>query len=206
MTETHRNITKSPSNDDLQQAQKQFAVNYLTSTDLPFKFTRFGPPSSFGAVNVEQFLLALQQQQGGIVPGRPPQLRQLQKSARRRGPEALRQPSHRAELIHGFLHHELQAAELFLWAFLRFEDAPIAFRRGLFAIADDEIRHMNLYQQSLAQLGFEFGAFGVRDWFWDRVPRVTSAASFVATMSLGFEGGNLDHTTRFADLFEKIGE
>lgn len=205
MTEGGKNLSKPAATESSLDAHKNFAVSYLTGADLESKFTRFAaaytqPRSS----NVDEVVAAIQENL--FRPARPAELRLLQKSAKRRGPEALKQPGHRAELIHGFLHHELQAAELFLWAFLKFDDTPIAFRRGLFAIADDEIRHMSLYRDSLKQLGFEYGAFGVRDWFWDRVPQVTSAASFVATMSLGFEGGNLDHTTRFADLFETIGD
>ena len=44
------------------------------------------------------------------------------------GPEALRAPERRAALVHTFLHHELQAAELMCWAILAFPDTPEAFR------------------------------------------------------------------------------
>jgi uncharacterized ferritin-like protein (DUF455 family) len=101
-------------------------------------------------------------------------------------------------MAHTFLHHELQAAELMAWAVLAFPDTPLAFRRGQLAILDDEVRHMQLYRAYLEELGFAFGAFPVRDWFWERVPRAETPAQFVAVLGIGFEGGNLDHAARFA--------
>src|SRR5262249_51942196 len=122
------------------------------------------------------------------------------------GPEAMKSPPRRAELIHTFLHHELQAAELFCWAILAFPQAPESFRRGLPKIARDEGSHMNLYREHLAELGYSFGDFPVRDWFWERVPTARSPIEFVATLGMGFEGGNLDHTKRFAQCFRSIGD
>jgi uncharacterized ferritin-like protein (DUF455 family) len=108
--------------------------------------------------------------------------------------------------MHTFLHHELQAAELMAWALLAFPDAPLAFRRGLLGVLADEVRHMGLYEAYLRTLGFEYGSFPVRDWFWERVPRCPSAAHFAAMMGIGFEGGNLDHTRRFAERLRAVGD
>ncbi|HVY47179.1 MAG TPA: DUF455 family protein, partial [Minicystis sp.] len=77
-------------------------------------------------------------------PGRPAAIRVARSAPKTPGPEALRAPAKRAQLVHAFLHHELQAAELMAWALLAFADAPPAFRRGLARIAADEIRHMHL--------------------------------------------------------------
>lgn len=119
---------------------------------------------------------------------------------------ALRSTSKRAHLLHTFLHHELQAAELMCWAVLAFPGAPQAFRRGLTSICLDEIRHMGLYQAHLQCLGHDVGSFPVRDWFWQRAPSAQSPAQFVALMSIGFEGGNLDHAERFAAMFDEAGD
>jgi uncharacterized ferritin-like protein (DUF455 family) len=137
------------------------------------------------------------------APGRPPELDVVERGPRVR---SLKSPKKRAELIHTFWHHELQAAELMCWAALRFVDTPEAFRRGLIAIAADEVRHMHLYRDYLHTLGFAIGDFPVRDWFWQRIPSGDSPAAFVATMGIGFEGGNLDHTRRFAVRFREIGD
>jgi uncharacterized ferritin-like protein (DUF455 family) len=139
-------------------------------------------------------------------PGRPPTFVLAKKAAKSPGPEAIRSKAKRAQLAHAFFHHELQAAELMAWAVLAFPDSPRAFRRGLLGIALDEVRHMRAYRDYLEGLGFAIGAFPVRDWFWERVPSATSPAHFVAVMGIGFEGGNLDHSARFADRLRAIGD
>ncbi|HEX3344600.1 MAG TPA: DUF455 family protein, partial [Polyangiaceae bacterium] len=118
----------------------------------------------------------------------------------------LRAASGRARALHTFFHHELQAAELMAWAVLAFPETPRAFRRGLVRIAEDEIRHMHLYAAHITHLGFAVGQFPVRDWFWERVPACADAASFVATMGLGIESANLEHSASFAARFRAAGD
>jgi uncharacterized ferritin-like protein (DUF455 family) len=100
----------------------------------------------------------------------------------------------------------LQAAELMAWALLAFPETPREFRAGLVRIALDEIRHMNLYAEHIARLGFAIGQFSVRDWFWQRVPSCENPAAFVATMGLGVESANLEHTASFAARFREAGD
>ncbi len=139
-------------------------------------------------------------------PGRPSGLRVVVRAPKAPGPDAIRDPARRAELVHTFLHHELQAAELMCWALLAFPEAPRAFKRGLLRITHDEIRHMNMYLEYMKTLGHSFGDFPVRDWFWERVPQSPTPAHYVAVMGMGFEGGNLDHTVRFEKRFAAIGD
>lgn len=139
-------------------------------------------------------------------PGRPPELRVSSAKTKTPGAGALRDPRRRAALLHTFLHHELQAAELMCWALLAFPDTPAAFLRGLFAICQDEIRHMHMYAAHIAQLGCAVGEFPVRDWFWERAPAAQTPAAFLALMGLGFEAANLDHTRRFAERFRAAGD
>lgn len=139
-------------------------------------------------------------------PGRPAELKVVRRSARTPGPDAIRDPEKRARLLHTFLHHELQAAELFCWTLLSFPGAPRPFKGGLVHIALDEVRHMQMYERHLQTLGFRFGDFPVRDWFWERVPACTSPAHFAAVMGMGFEGANLDHAPRFADRLAAVGD
>jgi uncharacterized ferritin-like protein (DUF455 family) len=139
-------------------------------------------------------------------PGRPCALDVVMRAPKAPGPDAMRDPVRRAELVHTFLHHELQAAELMCWALLAFPDAPRAFKKGLVRITLDEIRHMRMYLEYMETLGRSFGDFPVRDWFWERVPQSPTPAHFVAVMGMGFEGGNLDHTVRFEKRFAAIGD
>lgn len=137
------------------------------------------------------------------APGRPPELRIVAKAAKTRG---LRSEHGRARALHTFLHHELQAAELMAWAVLAYPSTPAAFRAGLVRIALDEIRHMHMYAKEIARLGHRVGEFGVRDWFWERIPRCADPASFVAAMGLGFESANLEHTSSYAARFRDAGD
>jgi uncharacterized ferritin-like protein (DUF455 family) len=136
-------------------------------------------------------------------PGRPPELRIVAKAPKTRG---LATRTGRARALHTFLHHELQAAELMAWALLAFPNTPKEFRAGLLRIAQDEVRHMGLYAEQIARLGYRVGDFTVRDWFWERIPACESPASFVATMGLGFESANLEHTHSFAARFREAGD
>jgi uncharacterized ferritin-like protein (DUF455 family) len=174
-----------------------WALAYLTASTLAAKFELAEAPE--GAEENAPC-------RASARPQRPAPLVCAQFRRKTPGREALRSPARRAELMHTFLHHELQAAELFCWAILAFPDAPELFRRGLARIARDEVRHMTLYRDHLAHLGHAFGDFPVRDWFWERVPAAKSPVEFVATLGIGFEGGNLDHALRFAQWFRAVGD
>jgi uncharacterized ferritin-like protein (DUF455 family) len=136
-------------------------------------------------------------------PGRPAELRRISKASKVRG---LSTETGRARALHSFFHHELQAAELMAWAVLAFPETPRDFRTGLVRIALDEVRHMGLYARQIERLGHRVGDFPVRDWFWERIPACSTAASFVAVMGLGFESANLEHTASFAARFREAGD
>jgi uncharacterized ferritin-like protein (DUF455 family) len=176
---------------------ERWAFDYVTTTDLAHKLAPPPPPDAWEAGAPPRRLAA---------PGRPPELRVAARAPKSPGPEAIRAPERRAELLHTFLHHELQAAELFAWAVLAFPDAPPAFRRGLVGIFRDEIRHMSLYLGHLGRLGVAFGDHPVRDWFWSRVPGAPSPAHFCAVVGMGIEGANLDHARRFAERLRLVGD
>ncbi|MDH5492690.1 MAG: ferritin-like domain-containing protein [Myxococcales bacterium] len=139
-------------------------------------------------------------------PGRPPGLLPLERPPKTPRASALADPRKRAQLMHTFFHHELQAAELMCWALLAFPEAGLEFRRGLLRICDDEIRHMHRYRDHLLRLDHPIGAFGVRDWFWERLPAARKPSHFVSLLGIGFEGGNLDHARRFAERFRAVGD
>jgi len=176
---------------------ERWAWDYIHSCDLVYKL---GPPPVPDSWEQDPPCRLV------TAPGRPAELTVTQRASKTPSPGALRSAARRAQLVHTFWHHELQAAELMCWAVLRFADTPRDFRRGLIGICRDEIRHMGMYRDYLADAGFAVGEFPVRDWFWLRVPSCTTATAFVATLGMGLEGGNLDHAHRFATQLRAAGD
>lgn len=174
---------------------EKIAVGRLLPSDLDE--LRFAPPPVTGASGEDAWALS---------PGRPPELTVEARRSKTPKPGALSKAKARAQILHVFWHHELQAAELMCWAILAFPDTPVAFRRGLVRVHRDEVRHMAMYQAHIESLGFALGDFPVRDWFWERIPSCQTPTQFVATMGLGFEAGNLEHSHLFAARFREAGD
>ena len=141
------------------------------------------------------------------APGRPANLEIVPGRQARVPPIAgMRDPNQRARILHALANHELQAIELFAWAYLAFPDTPVAFRRGLLAILADEQRHLGLYQNRLAAHGVAFGDHPVTGHFWNKLPALTGPCEFVCAMSLTFENANLDFASEYADAARAAGD
>jgi uncharacterized ferritin-like protein (DUF455 family) len=171
-----------------------WAWDYVRTTDLRVKLEPPPVPSAFDPEPTARRVAA---------PGRPPELEVTPRALRQK---SLKNARGRAALLHKFLHHELQAAELMAWALLAWPETPEAFRRGLVRILLDEVRHMNMYRAHIERLGFAVGGFPVRDWFWERVPACQSPVEFVAVMGMGLEAANLDHAARFEAELNAVGD
>lgn len=178
------------------QTVEAWAASYILTTDLAHKRSPPPLPTRFADTALPVAV--------PTAPGRPPELTVVAKVAR--SGYGSKSEEARARTLHTFLHHELQAAELMAWAVLRFRDTEIGFRKGLLAICLDEIRHLGLYVDLLAERGVTWGAYPVRDWFWQRVPTCQSPLQFVSLMGLGVEAANLEHAARFANEFEHNGD
>jgi uncharacterized ferritin-like protein (DUF455 family) len=176
---------------------ESWAQHYIESTELRVKLSPPNVPAVFREGAAPRRLER---------PGRPPELRPARRGERTPRAEALKEAHYRARMLHTFWHHELQAAELMCWAVLAFADAEPEFRRGLLGICLDEIRHMNLYRAHIEALGCKIGDFGVRDWFWKRVPSCSSKVAFVALMGMGLEAANLEHAPSFGALLRAAGD
>ncbi len=175
-----------------------WAYEFITSTSLTRKKNADDCPLQAGAT--PEHITEL------LKPGRPVELEVTLEKPKTIKLGALQNLRTRALLIHKFWHHELQAAELMCWAYLKFVDAPPEFRRGLLKIVKDEVRHMGLYEEYLQGLGYQIGDFPVRDWFWERIPQAQTPKQYVALMGMGLEGANLEHTDRFARRFRTLGD
>lgn len=186
----------------LPDSAESFAKRYVLSLDLAVK--RRPPSLELPFVGSTEFVDSARS--NDLRPGRPPELRLTEDKPKSMKLGAIQNEKKRAELVHKFWHHELQAAELMCWAILRFPETPLEFRRGLLRICRDEIRHMALYEEHLERLGYGPGDFPVRDWFWERVPLSTTPLAFVAFVGMGLEAANLEHTERFATWFRTVGD
>lgn len=174
---------------------ERWAQDFIAATRLSEKLAPALPPTTWANPKLPLVIAA---------PGRPVEL--VPREKKKKTPKVAN-PARRAEVVHTFLHHELQAAELMAWAILAFPDTPPAFRRGLLGICRDEIRHLQLYAAHLETLGHPFGSFPVNDWFWKRVPADNpTPAHFVARLGIAFEGANLDHGARFTEAFAAAGD
>jgi uncharacterized ferritin-like protein (DUF455 family) len=176
---------------------ERWAREFLGTTDLASKLAPPPPPARLEPPDRSPERIPR--------PGRPAALMPLLPGKKRKT-RALGGPGRRAALLHAFLHHELQAAELFAWALLAFPDTPEAFRRGLMRLCQDELRHVALYRGQIERLGFQVGSFPINDWFWERVPWAPTPVHFLAGLGLGFEAGNLDHGLRFSERFQQAGD
>ncbi len=144
------------------------------------------------------------------VPGRPETLSldrwQSEARAGFPNPTTLHEDEDRALAIHFFANHELLAVELMALCLLKFPDAPKEFRHGVAQTLIEEQVHTELYIERMQQLGFEFGAFPVNDFFWKCTAPMRSPLEFVSQMSLTFEQANLDYSRFYADLFHELGD
>ncbi|MFZ5891791.1 MAG: DUF455 family protein [Myxococcota bacterium] len=174
-----------------------WAEHYICACDLQTKISPPTPPRQFREGAAPKRIAG---------PGRPPEFRAARRGERTPKLEALKEPHYRARALHTFFHHELQAAELMCWAMLAFADAELEFRKGLLGICLDEIRHMGLYRDHIEALGSKIGDFGVRDWFWKRVPSCRTKLAFVSVMGMGLEAANLEYAGDFAERFRAVGD
>jgi uncharacterized ferritin-like protein (DUF455 family) len=141
------------------------------------------------------------------APGRPHELAIVPGRHAKVPPIAgMADPSQRVRILHALANHELQAIELFAWAYLAFPQAPPAFRRGLVAIAVDEQRHFALYADRLAAHDCRFGDHPITGHFWNKLEHFTSPLEFVCAMGLTFEAANLDLAGDYAAAARGCGD
>ncbi len=119
---------------------------------------------------------------------------------------ALADPSQRGIAHHIMANHELQALEVMAWTLLAFPDAPSSFRAELIRIMIDEQRHTRMHIRRLESHGWSFGDLPVNGHVWHRARSAESLLDYLACLPLTFEGGNLDHSLQFAQLFHQAGD
>lgn len=185
---------------------RRWCIDYVRSVSLEAKLEPPSRPSAWSTEEVGSFERPSPEEIRSLRPGRPAGVRVVGRAEKIPKPGALGEASARVALLHVFMHHELQAAELSAWAVARFPSAPAEFHSGLLRVLDDEARHARMYKERIEALGGSYGDHAVRDWFWQRARTCESEVQYVALMGLGFEGANLEHAERFEQLFEAAGD
>ncbi len=179
---------------------REFAEQVLFSTNLDEKLRS---PSS---LTDERAGTAIEAPR---YPGRPEALR-IDRPARKKekfpSVSGLEKAETRGKILHFFTNHELMAAELMALLLLKFPEAPRAFRMSIARTIIDEQKHVRLYKERVEAAGFEFGDFGVNQFFWKALSGIGSPMDYVTWLSLTFEQANLDFALYYKNLFGKIGD
>ncbi|MFK5977121.1 MAG: ferritin-like domain-containing protein [Sulfurovum sp.] len=98
-----------------------------------------------------------------------------------------------ASLVHAIAHIEYSAIDLALDAVYRYPNMPTEYQRDWLEVASDEIRHFEMLEELLVELGFEYGDFPVHCGLFDA--SVNTAHSILDRMAIVpryFEASGLD--------------
>lgn len=143
-------------------------------------------------------------------PARAPGLALRAGAGRVPRPHELRDPAARARCLARFAHHELQAAELFAWALLRWPALPGGLRRGMLRALADEQRHCRLYLERLAAHGSRLEQHALSGYFWRHAAVIADSPhgprAFLAAVGLTLEQANLDFAAAYARGFRDAGD
>lgn len=121
----------------------------------------------------------------------------------------LGEPEKKAMALHSFANHELLAIEMMAAAILVYPhqtEEDIRFKKGVLSAMKDEQKHLTLYICRLNELGYQFGDFPLNDFFWRQMPKLPTAAHYLAMMALTFEAANLDFAQYYSKIFKQMGD
>jgi len=113
----------------------------------------------------------------------------------------------KAQALHFFANHELQAIEMMAAGILLFPtetEEDHRFNVGLMNTIQDEKKHFLLYKNRINELGIEFGDFSVGDFFWRQLSKIHTKAQFYSFVALTLEAANLDFAKYYAELFKEM--
>ena len=102
-------------------------------------------------------------------------------------------PKGLASLVHAIAHIEYSAIDLALDALYRYPNMPLEYKRDWLEVASDEIRHFEMLEELLVELGFGYGDFPVHCGLFDA--SVNTADDILDRMAIVpryFEASGLD--------------
>lgn len=98
-----------------------------------------------------------------------------------------------ATLVHSIAHIEYSAIDLALDAVYRYPKMPITYKRDWLEVASDEIRHFQMLDKLLRDLGFSYGDFPVHSGLFDAANHTAhNILDRMAIVPRYFEASGLD--------------
>jgi uncharacterized ferritin-like protein (DUF455 family) len=98
-----------------------------------------------------------------------------------------------ATLIHSIAHIEFSAIDLALDAVYRYPQMPMSYKKDWLEVAADEIRHFNMLNELLEDLGFRHGSFPVHSGLFDAANNTAhNILDRMAIVPRYFEASGLD--------------
>lgn len=105
-------------------------------------------------------------------------------------------------LLHAIAHIEYSAIDLALDAVYRFRDLGTEFESDWLSVADDEVRHFEMIEGLLKELGSFYGAYPVHDALFEASQRTTELIERMAVVPRYLEANGLDATPQILRKLE----
>ncbi|MFB1640031.1 ferritin-like domain-containing protein [Campylobacter sp. MRC_CM3] len=110
-----------------------------------------------------------------------------------RRPKFLNSTHSLAKMIHSIAHIEFSAINLALDASYRFKNLPEQFYKDWLEVAEEEIKHFNLLNSTLKELGFKYGDFSIHDNLEAALKATQNSLNFrMGVVHRGLEAKGLD--------------
>ncbi|MFA5215598.1 ferritin-like domain-containing protein [Sulfuricurvum sp.] len=116
----------------------------------------------------------------------------------------LNTPQGQILLLHAIAHIEYSAIDLALDAVYRFRDCGETFERDWLEVADDEIRHFEMIEALLRELGSYYGEYPVHDALFEASMRTLELIERMAVVPRYLEANGLDATPQILRKLESF--
>lgn len=114
----------------------------------------------------------------------------------------LNTPKGQILLLHAIVHIEYSAIDLALDAVYRFRDAGEEFERDWLVVAEDEVRHFEMIEALLRDLGSFYGEYPVHDALFETSMRTLNLLDRMAVVPRYLEANGLDATPQILRKLE----
>jgi len=121
-----------------------------------------------------------------------------QKVPRRRGFET---DLKKATLIHAIVHIEYSAIDLAFDACYRFRNMPMKFYEDWIEVAEDEVRHFEILNSLLNEIGYKYGDIEVHNSLWEASQKTQTLIERMAIVPRWLEANGLDANEK---IIEKL--